>query len=45
MGETDEIPVLEPFNENIHKMKFKKQYGKSMLKYIADMNYQILLKN
>lgn len=49
MGETDEIPKLIPFNKKIHVMKFIKQNGKSILKYVSELGmskmcYQILLK-
>lgn len=45
MGETDKVPELEPFNVHKHRMKFIKQGEKSMLDYVADMKYQILLTN
>ena len=43
MGDSDEIPKLEKFNPNEHIMKFIKQGKKSMLNYVADMKYQIIL--
>ena len=43
MGDSDEIPKLEKFNPNEHIMKFIKQGGKSILDYVADMKYQIIL--
>jgi hypothetical protein len=43
MGDSDEIPKLEKFNPNKHIMKFIKQGGKSILGYVADMKYQIIL--
>ena len=43
MGNNDEIPKLEKFNPNKHIMSFIKQGQKSMLEYVADMKYQILL--
>lgn len=49
MGETDEVPKLIPFDKKIHTMKFIKQRGKSVLKYVSELGmnkncYQILLK-
>jgi hypothetical protein len=43
MGYDDEIPKLQIFNPNKHIMEFIKQGEKSILKYAADMKYQILL--
>ena len=43
MGDSDKTPELEKFNPNEHIMKFIKQGKKSMLNYIADMKYQIIL--
>ena len=43
MGDSDEIPELENFNPNKHIMKFIKQSKKSMLSYVADIRYQIIL--
>ena len=43
MGESNEIPKLESFNVNKHRLKFIKQHEKSMLEYIADLTYQIIL--
>ena len=43
MGDSDEIPELENFNPNKHIMKFIKQGKKSMLSYVADIRYQIIL--
>jgi len=43
MGNSDKIPELENFNPNEHIMKFIKQGKKSMLDYVADMKYQIIL--
>jgi hypothetical protein len=43
MGDSDEIPKLEKFNPNEHIMKFIKQGGKSILGYVSDMKYQIIL--
>ena len=43
MGESDVIPEPKPFDPNKHIMKFIKQPHKSMLEYISDMKYQILL--
>ena len=43
MGETDIVPELEPFNVNKHRLKFIKQGEKSMLEYVANMKYQIIL--
>ena len=43
MGESDKLPKLENFDEHKHRLKFIKQSGKSMLKYIGDMKYQIIL--
>ena len=43
MGELDNAPELEKFNEHKHKLRFIKQSGKSMLPYVADMKYQIIL--
>lgn len=44
MGESSEIPELEIFNKYKHTMNFIKQDTKSMLEYIADMKYQIIMK-
>jgi hypothetical protein len=43
MGEVNEIPKLESFNVNKHRIKFIKQHGKTMLEYVADLTYQIIL--
>ena len=43
MGEIDELPKLEPFDVKKHILLFKEQGEKSMLKYAADMKYQIIL--
>ena len=43
MGESDEIPELESFNEQKHRLKYIKQGEKSMLAYISEMKYQIFL--
>ena len=43
MGESDKLPKLEKFNPDEHIMRFEKQKEKSMLDYVADMKYQILL--
>ena len=43
MGNSDDIPKLEKFDTDKHIIKFIKQGKKSMLEYIADMKYQILL--
>lgn len=43
MGEDDILPGLEVFDHNIHLTRFKKNEGKSMLEYSAQMNYQIIL--
>ncbi len=45
MGDSDVLPELEKFNPNKHIMRFIKQPEKSMLEYIADMKYQIILTN
>ena len=44
MGEIDEAPKLEPFNEHKHRLKFIKQGDKSMIPYVSDMKYQIILQ-
>lgn len=48
MGETEEVPKLEPFDKNKHRLKFIKQGGKSMLEYASELAlgklcYQIIL--
>ena len=48
MGETDNVPELEPFNETKHRMKYIKQGEKSMLEYASELGlnklcYQIIL--
>ena len=43
MGESDIIPKLETFNKEKHILNFIKQSEKSMLEYVADMKYQIIL--
>lgn len=43
MGEIDGLPKLEPFDVQKHILKFKKQGEKSMLEYVSDMKYQIIL--
>ena len=43
MGEIDELPELEPFDVQKHILRFKKQGEKSMLEYVSDMKYQIIL--
>jgi hypothetical protein len=43
MGYNDKVPKLEKFNPNKHIMNFIKQGKNSMLEYVADMKYQILL--
>lgn len=44
MCNSDQLPKLERFDADKHIMRFTKQPAKSMLDYIADMKYQILLK-
>lgn len=44
MGEREELPQLEVYNPDIHIMRFKKNDGKSMLEYSAQMKYQIIIK-
>jgi hypothetical protein len=43
MGESDIIPKLEPFNKEKHILNFLKQGEKSLIEYVADMKYQIIL--
>jgi hypothetical protein len=43
MGETNKIPKLQEFDENKHRLRFVKQVGKSMIPYVADKKYQIIL--
>ena len=43
IGDSDVLPELEKFNPNKHIMRFIKQPEKSMLEYIGDMKYQIIL--
>jgi hypothetical protein len=43
MGEIDELLELEPFDVQKHILRFKKQGEKSMLEYVSDMKYQIIL--
>jgi hypothetical protein len=43
IGDSDIIPKLEVFDRKKHVMNFIKQDEKSMLKYISDMKYQILV--
>lgn len=48
MGESGEVPKLEPFNPDKHVMKFHKRDGKSMLEWISDLGlgkdcYQVIL--
>ena len=45
MGDNDVLPELEKFNPNKHIMRFIKQPKKSILEYVADMKYQIILTN
>jgi hypothetical protein len=45
MGDSDVLPELEKFNPNKHIMRFIKQPKKSILEYVADMKYQIILTN
>jgi hypothetical protein len=45
MGQTDKIPKLEKFNKEKHILSFIKQDKNSMLPYISDMKYQVLLVN
>ena len=45
MGDSDVLPELEKFNPNKHIMIFIKQPKKSILEYVADMKYQIILTN
>jgi len=49
MGEAGELPELEPFNQEKHRMKYIKQGEKSILKYVSELGanelcYQIILK-
>jgi hypothetical protein len=43
MGESDIIPKLEPFNKEKHILNFLKQGEKSLIEYVAEMKYQIIL--
>lgn len=48
MGQTEEIPQLEPFDETKHILKFNKTEPKHMLEYASDLLngvlcYQIIL--
>lgn len=45
MGEISEPPELEIFDKQRHILLFVKQDGKSILEYIANIEYQVILQN